>query len=234
MFDRVQVEQLGNFGWIWAFLHERTMFVPIPGIRFFLVYPLIPWVGVMVSGYAFGEVLTKTKTERLGWLRNLGLGLIFSFVVIRGLNFYGDPKPWSVQSSFWKTILSFINIYKYPPSLAYLLITLGIAFLLLYVFESQRSVLFKPLMIFGSVPLFFYIIHLWLIHFSAVLLALPKYGLKAFALPYLLSSAMPEDYGYDLHHVYVLWIIMLVILYPICNWFSKYKSKNKRWWLTFI
>ncbi|MEA5597708.1 DUF1624 domain-containing protein [Rivularia sp. UHCC 0363] len=234
LFDSVQVEQLGNFGWIWAFLHERTMFVPIPGIRFFLVYPLIPWVGVMASGYAFGKVLTKTKTERLGWLRNLGLGLIFSFVVIRGLNFYGDPKPWSVQSSFWKTILSFINIYKYPPSLAYLLITLGIAFLLLYVFESQRSVLFKPLMIFGSVPLFFYIIHLWLIHFSAVLLALPKYGLKAFALPYLLSSAMPDDYGYDLHHVYVLWIIMLVILYPICNSFSNYKSKNKRWWLTFI
>lgn len=234
LFDNVQVEQLGNFGWIWAFLHERAMFVPIPGIRFILGYPLIPWVGVMASGYAFGNVLTKTKTERLRWLRNLGWGLIFSFIVIRGLNIYGDPKPWSVQSNFWKTILSFINCHKYPPSLSYLLVTLGIAFLLLYLFESKKSVLFKPLMVFGSVPLFFYVMHLWLIHLSAILLALPKYGLKAFFLPYLLSSAMPEDYGYDLHHVYVLWIVMLVILYPLCSWFSEYKSKNKHWWLSFL
>ena len=234
LFDGVQAEQLGNFGWIWAFLHQRTIFEPIPGIRLFLVYPLIPWVGVMISGYVFGSVLTKTKRARLDWLRNLGWGLIFSFVVIRGINIYGDPKPWSVQSTLLKTVLSFINCHKYPPSLTYLLITLGIAFLILYVFESQKKPLFKPLIVFGRVPLFFYILHLWLIHLSAILLALPKYGLKAVVLPYLLSSAMPDDYGYDLHHVYVLWLVMLAILYPICNWFANYKSKHKYWWLSYL
>ena len=234
LFDNVSAEQLGDFSWIWAFLHERTIFLPRPGIRFFLVYPLIPWVGVMASGYAFGNVLTKTKTQRLLWLRNLGWGLIFSFVVIRGINIYGDPEPWSVQSSFWKTVLSFINCHKYPPSLLYLLITVGIAFLILYLFEHKRFPILKPLLIFGRVPLFFYIIHLWLIHFSAIFLALPKYGFKVFTLSYLRSSAMPDDYGYDLHHVYVLWIIMLIILYPLCNWFANYKSKHKYWWLNFL
>lgn len=234
LFDGVQAEQLGDFGFLWAFLHERTMFSTQSGIRFFLVYPLIPWVGVMACGYAFGNVLTKTKTQRLRWLRSLGWGLIFSFVVIRGINLYGDPEPWSVQSNFWKTILSFINCYKYPPSLAYLLITLGLGFLILYVFESQRFPIFHPLIILGKVPLFFYILHLWLIHFSAILLALPKYGFKAVTLPYLLSSAMPDDYGYDLHHVYVLWLVMVAILYPICNWFTDYKSKHKYWWLNYL
>ena len=233
LFDSVQAEQLGDFGWIWAFLHERTMFSPRPGIRFFLVYPLIPWVGVMASGYAFGNILTKTKIQHLRWLRNLGWGLIFSFVVIRGINIYGDPEPWSVQSTFEKTVLSFINCQKYPPSLLYLLITLGLAFLILYVFESKKFPILKPLLTFGRAPLFFYVIHLWLIHFAAILLAFPKYGFKALTLPYLLSSAMPDNYGYDLHHVYVLWIIMLIILYPLCNWFTNYKSKYKYWWLNF-
>lgn len=183
LLDSVQAKQLGNFGWIWSFLHERTMFISTSGIRFFLVYPLIPWVGVMICGYAFGYVMTKPKTQRLRWLQNLGWGLIFSFVVIRGINIYGDPQPWLIQSTFLNTILSFIKCNKYPPSLAYLLITLGIAFLLLYIFENQNLSFLKPLIILGRVPLFFYIIHLWLIHFSAILLALPKYGLKAITLP---------------------------------------------------
>ena len=234
LFDRVSAEQLGDFGWIWSFFHEPTLLSPRPGIRFFLVYPLIPWVGVMASGYAFGPILTKTKTQRLPWLRNLGWGLILGFVVIRGLNIYGDPEPWSVQSNWEKTFFSFINCHKYPPSLLYLLITLGLAFLLLYLFERTRFPTLKPLLIFGRVPLFFYLIHLWLIHLAAIFFALPKYGFKLFNLSYLRSSAMPDDYGYDLHHVYVFWLIMLILLYPLCKWFAHYKSKHKYWWLNFL
>jgi uncharacterized membrane protein len=234
LFDSIQAEQLGNFDWIWSFLHERKIFSPLPGIRFFLAYPLIPWVGVMASGYAFGNIISKTKAERLRWLRNLSLGLICSFVVIRGINIYGDSQPWSVQSTLVKTVLSFINCQKYPPSLLYLLITLGLAFLILYVFESQRLPILNPLLVFGRVPLFFYLIHLWLIHFAAIFMALPKYGLKAIALPFLLSSKMPDDYGYSLHYVYVFWVIMLIILYPLCNWFTNYKSQHNYWWLKFI
>jgi uncharacterized membrane protein len=234
LFDSIQAEQFGHFSWIWAFLHERTMFDSMPGIYFFLVYPIIPWVGVMATGYAFGTVFTKTKNQRLSWLRNLGCGLILSFVIIRCLNIYGDPQPWTSQSTFLKTILSFINVNKYPPSLAYLLITLGISLLLLYLFESKSIAILNPLIVLGRVPLFFYLLHLWLIHLSAIALALPKYGLAAFTLPYLLSNKMPDDYGYNLHHVYVLWILMLVILYPICNWFDRYKSQHQYWWLKYL
>jgi uncharacterized membrane protein len=188
----------------------------------------------MATGYAFGVVFTKQKTQRLLWLRNLGSGLICSFIIIRWLNVYGDPQPWSNQSTSIKTVLSFINVNKYPPSFAYLLITLGIAFLLLYLFESKPIRILNPLITLGRVPLFFYLLHLWLIHFSAIVLALPKYGFQALTLPYFFSSNMPDDYGYNLHHIYVLWMVMLVILYPICNWFDRYKSTHRSWWLSYL
>ena len=234
LFDTLPAQQFGTFSWLWAFFHERAMFLPLPRIRFFLVYPLIPWLGVMLFGYSFGHIFTLPKTQRLLWFRNLGWSFIFSFVFIRGINLYGDPQPWSIQSTFLKTILSFFNCHKYPPSLVYLLITLGLAFFLLYLFETKPISILKPLIIFGRVPLFFYLVHLWLIHFSAIFLAFPQYGFKAFILPYLLSSSMPDNYGYDLHHVYFLWLVMLAILYPLCNWFNHYKLKNKHWWLSYL
>ena len=192
LFDGFQSENAGSLNWLWSFLHERKMFMPFPGIRFFLVYPLIPWVGVIAIGYAFGKVFSFEKNQRLRLLRNLGFGLILSFFVIRRINIYGDPQPWSFQSNLTKTLLSFIDCHKYPPSLMYLLITLGIALLMLYVFEIKRFRFLQPLRIFGQVPLFFYIIHIWLIHLAAIVLSLPKYGLTAVILPYLNTSAMPR------------------------------------------
>ncbi|NET58063.1 MAG: DUF1624 domain-containing protein [Symploca sp. SIO2E6] len=234
LFDGVQAENFGSLNWFWSFLHEGAMFRPFPGIRIFLGYPLIPWVGVTAVGYALGKVFSWEKNQRLGLLRNLGCGLIGSFLVIRGINIYGDPQPWSWQSNVTKTILSFINCHKYPPSLTFLLITLGLALLLLYFLEKKRLRLLKPLSIFGQVPLFFYIIHLWLIHLAAIVLALPKYGLGAVILPYLSKSAMPADYGYSLHHVYLIWLMILIILYPLCYWFAHYKSQHKYWWLSYL
>ena len=234
LFDGFQAENAGSLNWLWSFLHERKMFMPFPGIRFFLAYPLIPWVGVMAIGYAFGKVFSFEKNQRLRLLRNLGFGLIFSFFVIRSINIYGDPQPWSFQSNLTKTFLSFIDCHKYPPSLMYLLITLGIALLMLYIFEIKRFRFLQPLMILGRVPLFFYIIHIWLIHLAAIVLSLPKYGLTAVILPYLNKSAMPANYGYNLHHVYIIWLILIMILYPICNWFANYKSQHKYWWLNYL
>ena len=234
LLDGIQAEQLGNLGWFWAFLHQRMLFEPRGGIRFFLVYPLIPWVAVMVSSYVFGTVFTWEKNKRLLWLRTLGFVLLGSFIVLRSLNIYGDPNPWSQQSNFINTLLSFINCHKYPPSLLYLLITLSLAFFCLYLLEKYKLSLLNPLRIFGRVPLFFYLIHLWIIHFSAILFAFPKYGGKAIIMPYIVSSQMPSDYGYDLHHVYVFWLMMLIILYPICFWFNNYKSRHRFWWLNYL
>ncbi len=228
LFDNIHAEQLGRWGWLWAVLHEPKMFTLFPNKIFYIGYPLIPWIGVMAIGYAFGTVFNKDKMTRQRLLRRLGLGLIAGFVVLRALNIYGDPQPWSVQTKFSYTILSFINCYKYPPSLLYLLMTLGLAMLLLYLFEKQRWRIFKPLVLFGQVPLFFYIVHLWLIHITAILLALPKYGLKAIILPFLNSRLMPTDYGYDLPMIYNLWIIMIILLYPLCNWFMNYKTKHRK------
>ncbi len=123
LFDNVHAEQLGRWGWLWAVLHEQKMFTPFPKKIFLIAYPLIPWIGVMATGYAFGTVFNKEKITRLRLSRRLGLGLIASFVVLRALNVYGDPQPWSVQKNLSYTILSFINCHKYPPSLLYLLMT---------------------------------------------------------------------------------------------------------------
>lgn len=234
LFDHIQAEQLGRWNWLWAVLHEPKMFTVFADKKLFISYPLIPWIGVMATGYAFGTVFNMEKTQRLRFLRRLGLGLIAGFVVLRALNVYGDPHPWSVQSNFAYTILSFINCHKYPPSLLYLLITLGLAMLLLYLFEKQRWRIFQPLVLFGRVPLFFYIVHLWLIHFTAILLALPKYGIKAITMPFLVSRLMPADYGYDLPMIYNLSIIIIILLYPLCDCFVKYKAKHPSKWLKFL
>ncbi|WP_103124627.1 DUF1624 domain-containing protein [Nostoc cycadae] len=234
LFDHIHAEQLGRWGWFWVILHEPKMLMPFANKSLIISYPLIPWIGVMATGYAFGIVLKQEKSYRQRFLLRLGLGLITGFVILRALNIYGDPSPWTVQNNFSFTILSFINCQKYPPSLLYLLITLGLAALLLYLFEKHRFRIFKPLVLFGQVPLFFYIVHIWLLHLMAILLAFPKYGLKAIIMPFIASSLMPADYGYDLPMLYNFWIIMIVLLYPICSWFKGYKAKHPSKWLKYL
>ncbi|OCQ90105.1 hypothetical protein BCD64_19445 [Nostoc sp. MBR 210] len=228
LFDQIHVEQLGRWGWLWAILHEPKRLMLFANKNLFIGYPLIPWIGVMATGYAFGTFMKQEKSLRQRLFLRLGLGLITGFVVLRAVNIYGDPYPWTVQNNFSFTILSFINCQKYPPSLLYLLITLGIAMLLLYLFEKYRFRIFQPLVLFGQVPLFFYIVHIWLIHLAAILLALPKYGLKAIIMPFMVSSLMPTNYGYDLPMLYNFWIIMIILLYPICSWFRSYKTQHSR------
>jgi len=234
LFDHIHAEQFGRWGWLWAVLHEPKIFTLFPNKNFVISYPLIPWIGVMATGYAFGTVMKQEKSSRLRLLRWWGLGLIAGFVVIRALNIYGDPYPWAVQNNLSFTILSFINCHKYPPSLLYLLMTIGLAMLLLYLFEKRRWRIFQPLVLFGQVPLFFYIVHLWLIHFTAILLALPKYGLKAIIMPFIVSRFMPANYGYDLLMIYKIWLILIILLYPICSWFKNYKAKYPSKWLKYL
>ncbi|NES04981.1 MAG: DUF1624 domain-containing protein [Okeania sp. SIO2F4] len=235
LFDNVQAKQLGNIGWLWAILHERTMIEPIFGFRLFILYPLIPWIAVMALGYAFGTLFEMEKYRRLQLLRKIGLSTIVAFIIIRATNIYGDPKPWSIQSSFPDTLLSFINCHKYPPSLLYLLITLPLAILLLYYFEKSNIRYFKPLIILGQQPLFFYIIHVWLIHITAILFALSRYGLTPFTFSQVGISWKPKAFGYDLPIVYLIWLLITFLLYIICDWFAKYKKKHRdKWWLNYL
>ena len=234
LFDNVHADQLGTLGWLWAVLHEPKRLELFAGIRFFTFYSLIPWIGVMAAGYTFGSVFELEKSQRRQLLQRFGFSLILTFIILRAINFYGDPKPWTIQPSVSHTVLSFLNCNKYPPSLLYLLMTLGLTILMLNLFENHIFRFLKPLAIFGQVPLFFYIVHIPLIHMTACLLALPQYGLQAFTLPYILSSRMPADYGYELPMIYDIWLIMVVVLYPICNWFAEYKRKHRWWWLKYL
>ncbi len=234
LLDGINADQFGQLHWAWAILHEQKMLEFSSGFRFFIFYPLIPWIGVMAAGYAFGTLYDRPLSQRQSILRNIGLSCLAIFLLLRGTNIYGDPEPWSFQSNFIKSLLSFINCHKYPPSLLYLLMTLGLAILLLYLFETSISRYFKPVIFFGQVPLFFYIIHLWTIHLIAIILSLPKYGLSAILLPYISTSMRPEDYGYSLVQVYFIFLVIIVILYPICYWYGKYKKKSKYWLLKYF
>ena len=234
LLDPIQAEQLGAWNWLWAVLHERQVFTIFQERQFLLGYPLIPWIGVMAAGYAFGRVFDWPQPKRQQRLRWLGGGMIVAFVVLRALNLYGDSNPWSVQSNGLYTLLSFVNCHKYPPSLLFLLMTLGPAILLLELFEHRKFKLLKPLVLFGQVPLFFYIAHLLLIHLAAVLFALPQYGLEAITIPYLARSLRPADYGYALPRVYSVWMLMVTLLYPLCHWFANYRRKHRSQWIRYL
>ena len=233
LLDNVQAEQLGNIGWVWTILHERKMVEPIPGFRFFILYPLIPWIGVIAVGYAFGTLFEMEKSRRLQLLRKIGLGMIVAFITIRAINIYGDPNPWSIQPNFAYTLLFFIDCNKYPPSCLYLLMTLGLAILLLYWLEKTKIRYFKPLIILGQQPLFFYVIHIYLIHITAILLALSRYGIEIFNFsPF---SWKPKEFGYNLAIVYLVWLLTTFLLYVICDWFAQYKKKHRgKWWLNYL
>lgn len=234
-FDRVSAQSLGLWSGVWATFHTGDLTDTYGGIHFLPMYPLIPWIGVMAAGYGFGQVFTLERERRRKVLLYLGLALTVAFVIIRATNLYGDPRPWAVQDSALFTFLSFINCQKYPPSLLYLLMTLGPAIASLAFFERvnlKPRRWAQPLIVFGRVPLFYYVIHLPLIHGLAVLFALIKYGP---GISEAFKNGRPlEDYGYSLGVVYLIWIGVVVALYPLCRWFANLKRRRRDAWLSYI
>lgn len=234
-FDSVSAHSLGAFSGVWATLHSGDLTQTYAGIRFFPMYPLIPWIGVMAAGYGFGQIFTLEPEKRKKILLYLGLGLTAAFIILRATNLYGNARPWSVQSNALWTFFSFINCQKYPPSLLFLLMTLGPAIASLSFLERvnlEPGRLWQPFIIFGRVPLFYYVIHLFVIHGLAVLFAIIKYGSnvsQAFQ-----SGRPPDDYGYNLGVVYLVWIGVVIALYPLCRWFANLKRRRKDAWLSYV
>ncbi len=245
LFDGIRADDLTSFGWLWKILHEGPAIVQLPGGRIALaVYPLVPWVGVMSAGYCFGRVFDLEPHRRQRVLVRLGLGLTAAFIVLRFVNGYGDPSPWSVQSSPMMTLLSFLRVSKYPPSLLFLLATLGPALVVLSWLDRVVVGERHPLLVFGRVPLFYYVLHWYSIHLVAIGLAWIRYGRFDFMFwppPSLLPPAIlpplvayPADYGYDLWVVYVIWAAIVAGLYPLCRWFAGVKARHKSVWLSYI
>jgi hypothetical protein len=169
----------------------------------------------------------------------LGLVMTLGFVFLRAWNIYGDPVRWSVHSSKLFTVLSFLNCTKYPPSLLFLLMTLGPAMVAMAWLERRRFSDANPLMVFGRVPFFFFVVHFAVIHAVAIALGFVRYGSTGFLLipPPSMGSMrqqFPADYGYDLWVVYAVWIGVLVTLYPLCRWFAQLKQRRRDWWLSYL
>jgi uncharacterized membrane protein len=228
LLDNVQFGDSLMLNMLWSFLHKNEVFKLSSGITIGILYPLIPWAGVMALGYVFGKLFVLQKTERIKKFIIIGITLIISFIIIRGINIYGDPAPWTIQKDSTFTILSFINCEKYPPSLLYLLMTLGTGILFLGLLEVRTSNILKPLAVFGRVPLFYYIIHLPLI---IILLCVDAMLLKGLSLDDMFTGGYT---GYGLPGVYLVKFIVVTCLYVPCRWYLNIKKKKNWKWLKYI
>lgn len=239
LFDFVQAQSFGSFSWAWSILHTGEVLEPIAGVHFVPGYPLVPWIGVMAVGYGFGQLLLRPARERRKALAALGIVLTLLFIIIRATNLYGDPHPWAQQKSGLFTFFSFINCEKYPPSLLYLLMTLGPPIIALSLFERVSHPLSRPFVILGRVPLFYYLLHLVVIHALAVAVAYARYGqagwmFRNVTVPSTSVLPYPQGYGYSLLIVYAVWIAVVLLLYPVCRWFAGVKSVRREVWLSYL
>jgi uncharacterized membrane protein len=224
---------------IWYLLHQEQFLVINPNQLVLLKYPVIPWIGIMVLGYLFGTFYQRdyAVNKRKKWLLHLGLGALAVFFVLRGLNFYGDLTPWSVQDTLTKSILSFFDIAKYPPSLLFTCITLGPALLFLRTIESTKNRVTDFFLVFGRVPLFYYFMHVLVIHLLAIggiVIYGDSWHNMILTADVFLNKKL-RNYGYSLQIVYLLWIGVVLFLYPFSKRYMIYKANNKdKWWLSYL
>jgi uncharacterized membrane protein len=209
--------------------------IPLGGQTFIMGYPPIPWLGIMLTGFAFGRYFEKEKEERKKTFLKLGLGVLVLFTVIRFINIYGDPVPWSVQREPVFTFLSFINITKDAPSLLFCLLTLGIMILLLAVAEQFNDSIKKVTSVYGKVPLFFFIIHLYILHPIMFLIVFAQ-GYSSSDLLFGFNLGRPKAIsGLSLGYTYLVWIAVVIMLYPLCKWYRRYKERHKEnKWLKYL
>jgi uncharacterized membrane protein len=222
-------------GALWTVLH-RPGAIPIGGTLVMVGYPLIPWIAVMAAGFCFGQIFLLTPEQRRRILVRTGAAMTIAFVVLRAINIYGDPSRWSPEVY---PVLSFLNCTKYPPSLDYLLMTLGPAMLCLAWFDGLTWRKENPLIVFGRVPLFYFVVHFFAAHAIASAAEGIRYG--KFSLMFEPMPNMggprelfPPDFGYDLWVVYVVWALLVIALYPLCRWYAGVKARRQDWWLSYL
>ena len=246
LLDRVNPAAFGKLYWLWMLLHSPGR-IYIGSFLFTVRYVLIPYVGIMCVGFAFGKLLLRP--DRRKWILTIGIAATALFFLLRGINLYGNgiaglpfgyPRsagPWSVQPTLSLTVISFFNVLKYPPSLDYLLVTLGPALIFLGLFDRAKAQqgLSRILLIFGRVPLFYYVLHLYLINVLARLVAV------AFHQPIFHGTVIadfaqrPVGYGHGLPFIYVMWILVVATLYLPCRWFMEFRARHRDWvWLSYL
>ncbi len=222
----------------WVILHSPGFVLNTPTHVIFAAYPLIPWIGVTAIGYSLGQVYLWNGARRRAFLLRTGLALTAAFVALRWINVYGDPVRWTTQKSALFTVLSFLSVIKYPPSLLFLLMTLGPALVLLWAVDGGTPRVLEPARIIGKVPMFYYVLHFALIHLLAVATCLVRYHSAhwMFESPDLghYPFSAPPGWGYSLPIVYVVWAIVVTLMYPLCRWFAELKQRRNEAWLSYF
>ena len=222
----------------WSVLHSPNFILTTPQHSVFVAYPLIPWVGVTAAGYGLGQIYAWASDRRRTFLLCAGLGLTAAFVILRGVNVYGDPVRWTTQKSAAFTVLSFLNANKYPPSLLFLLMTLGPALLFLWAVDGRTPEFLRPALVLGKVPMFYYLVHFPLIHLLALAVCYARYGQVhwMFESPSIdrFPITPPPGWGFSLPIVYLIWVSVVLALYPLCRWFAALKQRRSNAWLSYL
>jgi uncharacterized membrane protein len=226
-------------GWWYDLLHHFGFYGLWENHSLLILYPFLPWAGLMMLGYCFGKLFLRFQgVQRKKMLLWLGLGVLAFFVVLRATNAYGDPDPWTTQKNSLFTFLSFTNVHKYPPSLLYMCATIGIGILFLAFAGDVKNGLTRFITVYGRVPFLYYILHFFLIHFVAAIFYLARGHSFADGLsprPTAIPQFIAPGEGYSLFIVYVIWICIVLSLYPLCKWFSDYKQRHReKWWLSYL
>ena len=223
---------------LWSILHSPNYILESPRHSIFVSYALIPWVGVTAAGYGLGQIYSWASDRRRTLLLRTGLGLMAAFVILRWVNIYGDPFPWTAQKSAIFTALSFLNTTKYPPSLLFLLMTLGPALLFLWAVDGGTPQFLRPAVVIGKVPLFYYVLHIPLIHLLALLVCYARYGQVHWMFespsPGSFPVTPPPGWGFSLPIVYLIWAAVVLALYPLCRWFAAVKQRRNDAWLSYL
>ncbi|MDF2385218.1 DUF1624 domain-containing protein [Nostoc ellipsosporum NOK] len=227
----------GTAGVLWQLFVTSNAVYPVGERIIFAAYAILPWAGVMMLGYAAGALYARGVDATLRRRRLLiaGTCTILFFILLRWSNSYGDPGPWSPQPREGFTFLSFINTAKYPPSLLYVCMTLGPAFLLLAFLEKAKGAVARVMMVYGKVPFFYYVLHFFLIHLLCVVVFFMQgYGvdeIRDLRSPFLF---VPVGFGFELPGVYLVWFSVVASLYLPCKWFGRYKATHRQWWLSYL
>ena len=252
LLDPLTQAQFGEFGPLWMFLHEGgPIFVGQTPIGL-AAYPIVPWVGVMATGYGMGGLFAMQPAQRDRFLIPLALGMLALFFVLRFFNAYGNPSPidgaavgpfggsalWNARDTIGAQIMVFFDVQKYPPSLQFLLVTLGVALPLLPLLSRLPAAARNVLAVFGAVPFFFYVLHIYLVHTLAIAanaaIGRDPSGMFNYLLNVFTAPEKLQVLGFSIGWVYLAWVVVIALLYPVCRWFAGVKKRRKDWWLSYL
>jgi uncharacterized membrane protein len=262
LLDKIQPVGFGTVPWYWVLFHEPGL-IPLPrppgaptppGAPFglFILYPLVPWIGVMALGFAFGQILRRSPAERQRWMLRAGALFAVAFIVLRATNVYGNPRvsfllgsnsDFHWQGTLARSFILFTNVEKYPPSLQFLLMTLGPSLIAMALFDKLRlqgrglaAAAARFFVVFGRVPMFYYILHIYLIHLMAlgVSAAWGQPNSHLWRGGFFAGGPPPAGFGFNLPFIYLMWALAVLILYFPCRWFMGVKQRKRSWWLSYI